>query len=251
MEQIEKTKEYDKFKLLKGNRPLDRYHLKKLKESIEKDNRLNLHPIIVNENYEVIDGQHRLETAKQLGIDIFFIKSNTVCDDHLIICNVNQKSFDVENYIDFFAIKEKKEEYIQLRDMLKSSGLKPKALLTLILGTVSATILEFLKTGKFKFPANQEPLEVLNFYFDFSAYVKDKRIKPFSIFTNHNFTRALRWIFKTSGFESEIFFKKLDLRWFDLKPQRTSEDWYSLLIGIYNFKNHNRIDDEYTKKSSI
>jgi hypothetical protein len=249
MEQVEKTKEYDKFKYLVGNRPLNKSHLKKLKESIEKSNHLNLHPIIVNQNYEIIDGQHRLECARQIGCEIFYIKSDSIKDEHLIECNVNQKSFEVENYIDFFAVKEKKEEYIQLRDMLKSSELKPKALLTLILGTVSANLLEFLKTGKFRFPTKDDPLEVLNFFFDFSAYVKDKRIKPFSMFSNHNFTRALRWLFKTTGFESELFFKKLDLRWFDLKPQRTSEDWYSLLISIYNFKNHNRIEDEYPRKN--
>jgi hypothetical protein len=242
MEQVEKTKDYSKFKYLDGNRPIEKHHLRKLKASIEKDNHLNLHPIIVNEGFFVIDGQHRLEVAKLLGIEIFYIKSNKINDLHLIECNVNQKSWEIENYIDFFAIKEKKQEYIQLKEMLKSSGLKPKALLTLLLGVVSNNILEFLKTGKFKFPENQEPLEVLNFYFDFTAYVKDKRLKPYSMFTNHNFTRALRWLFKTSGFESSIFFKKLDLRWFDLKPQRSAEEWYELLINIYNFKNHNKLD---------
>jgi hypothetical protein len=245
MEQIEKTKEYGKFKFLDGNRPIDKYHVKKLKQSIEKSNHLNLHPIIINHNYEIIDGQHRLEAAKQLDVEIFFIKSGLVNDDHLIDCNVNQKSFDVENYIDYFAIKEKKSEYILLKQMLKSSGLKPKALLTLILGTVSNSILEFLKTGKFKFPSSEEPNQVLNFYFDFSSYVKDKRLKPFSMFTNHNFTRSLRWLFKTNGFDSVVFFKKLDMRWFDLKPQRTAEEWYELLTSIYNYKNHNRIEAEY------
>jgi len=245
MEQVQHTKEYANFKYLIGNRPLNRSHLKKLKQSIEKSNHLNLHPIIVNNNFEVIDGQHRLQCAKDLGVDIFFIKSDKVADEHLIECNVNQKSFECENYIEFYAIKDKKPEYIQLRDMLKSSGLKPKALLTLLLGVVSSSLLDFLKTGKFKFPTVEEPLEVLNFYFDFSAYAKDKRIKPFSMFTNHNFTRALRWLFKTTGFEQALFFKKLDLRWFDLKPQRTSEDWYSLLISIYNFKNHSRLELEY------
>ncbi|HWY35557.1 MAG TPA: ParB N-terminal domain-containing protein [Nitrosopumilaceae archaeon] len=251
MQQVEKTLDYQRFSYLTGNRPIDRYHLKKLKASIEKNNHLNLHPIIVNNKFEIIDGQHRLEAAKQLGVEIFFIKSDTIEDDHLIDCNVNQKSFEVENYIDYFAVKEKKAEYIQLKDMLKATGLKPKALLTLLLGVVSANILEFLKTGKFKFPGREEPLEVLNFYFDFTAYVKDKRIKPHSMFTNHNFTRALRWIFKTTGFESDLFFKKLDLRWFDLKPQRGAEDWYALLINIYNFKNHSRIEGEFGKITQI
>lgn len=247
MEQVEKTKDYDKFKILKGNRPINRPHIRKLKESIEKSNHLNLHPIIVNEKLEVIDGQHRLQVARELGVEIFYIKSDKIEDDHLIDCNVNQKSFECENYIEYFAIKDKKPEYIQLKNMLKLSGLKPKALLTLILGSVSSSLLEFLKTGKFKFPESENSDEILNFYYDFIAYTKDKRIKPVSIFSNHNFTRSLRWLFKTTGFESEIFFKKLDLKWFDLKPQRTSEEWYSLLISIYNFKNHNRLEDEWTK----
>ncbi len=245
MDQIEKTKDYSIFKLLTGNRPLNRAHLKKLKESIEKNNHLNLHPIVVNQNYEIIDGQHRLECAKQLNVDIFFIRSDKVVDEHLIDCNVNQKSFECENYIDYFAIKDKKPEYIQLKRMLEISGLKPKALLTLILGTVSTNLLEFLKTGKFKFPAAEDPKNVMDFYYDFISYAKDKRLKPISMFTNHNFTRSLRWLFKTTGFETSIFFKKLDMRWFDLKPQRTAEDWYSLLINIYNFKNHSRLENEY------
>lgn len=247
MEQVERTQEYDRFKILSGNRPLDRTHLKKLKASIEKSNHLNLHPVIVNQNFEVIDGQHRLQCARELGVEIFFIKSDTVADTHLIECNVNQKSFECENYIAYFAIKERNPEYIQLKEMIKASGLKPKALLTLILGVFSSSLLEFLKTGKFRFPKAEDPSQVLQFYLDFIAYAQDKRLRPISMFTNHNFTRALRWLHKTTGFESHMLFKKLDLRWFDLKPQRTSEDWYALLISIYNFKNHSRLDGEYGK----
>lgn len=242
MRQIQQTKDYSIFKKMEGNRHLDRFHLKKLSSAIQKDNQLNVHPIIVNSDFYVIDGQHRLEAAKSLGLEIFYIQSETVTDLHVIYGNVNQKSFEVENYIDYFAIKEKNAVYIQLKGMLNSSGLRPKALLTLILGVVSPNILDFLKTGKFQFPSNEDPKKIMDFYFDLLAYVKDKRIKPVSMFTNHNFTRALRWLFNTTGFESAIFFRKLDMRWFDLKPQRAAEDWYTLLISIYNFKNHNRIE---------
>lgn len=247
MQNVEKTSNYDQFQYLQGNRPIDKYHLKKLKASIEKNNHLNLHPIIVNDKFEVIDGQHRLNAAKELGYEVYYIRSSTIEDDHLIDCNVNQKSFEVENFIDFFAIKEKKEEYIKLKQMLKSTGLKPKALLTLILGVVSTNLLEFLKTGKFIFPPKENVMEVLDFYQDFMTYANDKRLKPKGMFTNHNFTRSLRWLHKTTGFDKSLFFKKLDLRWFDLKPQRTSEEWYELLISIYNFKNHNRLENEYSK----
>lgn len=242
MIQVQKTKDYSIFKKMDGNRSLHKYHLKKLTAAIEKDNQLEVHPIIVNKDMCVIDGQHRLQAAKTLGFDIFYLQSETVGDLHVIYGNVNQKGFEVDNFIDYFAIKDRNPAYIELKGMLKATGLKPKALLTLILGVVSPNILEFLKTGKFQFPTKEDPKKVLNLYFDFIAYVKDKRLKPISMFTNHNFTRSLRWLFNTTGFESSIFFKKLDLRWFDLKPQRAAEDWYALLINIYNFKNHNRIE---------
>lgn len=248
MHQVEKTKDYEKFHILQGNRPIDKYHLKKLTASIQKNNHLNLHPIVVNENFEVIDGQHRLAVCKILGLEVFYVKSDSVKDEHLIECNVNQKSFEVDNYINFYATKEKKPEYIRMQKMLKTSGLKPKAILTLLLGTVSSNILEFIKTGKFIFPDDISD-DILDFYLRFKGYCQDKRIRPLSIFTNHNFTRALRWIYKTTGFEEDVLFKKLDMRWFDLKPQRTSEDWYSLLISIYNFKSHQKIESEYGKEN--
>lgn len=242
MSQINNTKDYSIFKKMDGNRPLDRFHLKKLSVAIERDNQLDVHPIIVNKDFYVIDGQHRLEAAKALGLDVFYIQSETVTDIHVIDGNVNQKSFEVENYIDYFSVKERNPIYIELKSLLKTTGLKPKALLTLILGIVSPNILNFLKTGKFQFPVQQDIKKIIDFYLNFLSYVKDKRIKPIGMFTNYNFTRALRWLYQTNLFDSSIFFKKLDLRWFDLKPQRTAEDWYSLLISIYNFKNHNRIE---------
>lgn len=245
MEQVQKTKNYAQFKYLLGNRPIDRYHLRKLRESIENNNHLNLHPIIVNQDFEIIDGQHRFEVARDLGLDVYFIKSDIIKDEHLIDCNVNQKSFEVENFIEFFAIKEKNPEYIQLKAILKSSGLKPKALLTLVLGTANPHVLGFIKTGKFKFPESQDHTQIMDSYMDFLEYVKDKRIKPFGMFSNHNFARAFRWLFLTTGFNMQIFFNKFDNQWFKLRPQATSQDWYNLLLEIYNNKNRDKLENEY------
>lgn len=245
MDQVEKTINYETFKILEGNRKIDRYHLKKLMISIQKNNRLNLHPIIINKDCEVIDGQHRLEAAKQLNLEIFYIKSDTINDEHLIECNANQKSWEVQNFIEYFCVKKCLPAYIELNLLLKSTGLKPKALMTIILGNVTNEILDFLKTGKFIFPKNSNHKQLLDSYLNFISYVKDKRIKPFSMFSNHYFSRAFRWLIKAEGFDYSLFLKKLDLRWFDLKPQRSSEDWYKLLVSIYNFKNHSKIEEIY------
>lgn len=248
---IQSTKDYSKFQKMTGNRQLDRKHFRKLREAVLRENQLSLHPIIVNKDMAIIDGQHRLEVAKDLGVDIYYIQSDSVSDMHLIEGNANQKSWDVENYIDFFAIKEQKPDYILLKNLMSESGLKPKAILTLVIGAISPILLDFLKTGKFAFPKFTNPKELIEFYLKFKVYVEDKRIKPIAMFTNFNFTRALRWIYLTSGFDTAVFFRKLDQKWFDLKPQRCAEDWYKLLITIYNFRNNDKISDEWTESKAV
>lgn len=244
--EIQHTKNYEIFRKMEGNRHLDLKHLRKLRSSILRENQLAIHPIIVNSQMSVIDGQHRLEVAKELGLEIFYVKSDDVSDSHLIEGNVNQKSWEVENFIDYFAIKEKKSDYIQLKELIKLTSLKPKALLSLIIGAISPILLEFLKTGKFQFPKHTDPKVLVDFFLRFQGYANDKKLRPGSMFTNFNFTKALRWIYLTGNFSEDTFFKKLDMRWFDLKPQRTAQDWYKLLINIYNYKNYDKISDEWS-----
>ena len=76
MKQIQSTREYDQFKLINGNRTVVEGRVKVLMYSIERNNRLDVNPIIVNQNMEVIDGQHRLEAARRLGEPIYFIIDN-------------------------------------------------------------------------------------------------------------------------------------------------------------------------------
>ena len=69
--QIHQTTDYSMFQTLEGNRNLNKLHLKRLKNSFQK--KYLLSPIIVNEKFEIIDGQHRFEAGKQLGLPINFL----------------------------------------------------------------------------------------------------------------------------------------------------------------------------------
>jgi ParB-like nuclease domain len=249
MQEIKKTTDYSIFKKLDGNRGIVRSHVNKLVEAIRIDNQLELHPIVINKDYAVIDGQHRLEAAKRLSKPIYYLKSDTVSDLHLVECNSNQKTFKMSNFVDFFALKDKNPEYIQLKNLFDNHKLSPKALLCLVIGNCSTPLLTMLKSGKFRFPSDKIYLETLAFYDEFMAYVKDKRITPMVMFTAHGFSKAVRWLFLTKGFDKQVFFTKLDQRWFHLKPQARAENWYELLVEIYNFRNQSAIELEYGKTS--
>ena len=68
---IQKSKDYNIFKTLTGNRELNISHKEKLKKSF-KENYL-ISPIIINEKYEIIDGQHRFNAARELGYYVYYI----------------------------------------------------------------------------------------------------------------------------------------------------------------------------------
>ena len=57
------TTDYDKFKFLEGNRKLRLNNLEKMRESMIEEQLVI--PICVNENFEIIDGQHRYTICKE------------------------------------------------------------------------------------------------------------------------------------------------------------------------------------------
>lgn len=65
------TTDYEQFKRLKGNRDVTNKRVAIIKESILQVGYIS-NPIIVNEDYEVIDGQGRLEALRQLGMPVEF-----------------------------------------------------------------------------------------------------------------------------------------------------------------------------------
>ena len=74
--QVNQTTDYSKFKTLKGNRSVNKLHVKRLQKSFKQSYLLS--PIIVNQNYEIIDGQHRFNAAKAENLPVNFI----LCNDY-------------------------------------------------------------------------------------------------------------------------------------------------------------------------
>jgi hypothetical protein len=92
------TYNHDTFVLLDTNRDIAPNHKEKLKKNIQK---YGLHPvpILINENFEVIDGQHRLKACQELNLPVYFI-----CGQGLDMSTANQinlvgKTFQVVDAI--------------------------------------------------------------------------------------------------------------------------------------------------------
>lgn len=71
---IQETTDYKKFNVLSANRDTARAHIEGIKKSIERNgNFTQFSPILVNEKFEIIDGQHRFTALTELGLPVFYI----------------------------------------------------------------------------------------------------------------------------------------------------------------------------------
>lgn len=245
---ILKTSDYKLFKQMPGNRVINHENVDNIVESIKKNNKLHVHPIIVNEEMYVIDGQHRLVAAVKLNVPIYYVVSSGKDEledayEHIMSANINQKSWSIEDFLHLYAIKNNDEDYKQFIAMMSKLKLRARALIGLIFGGNTGHIVESMKIGKFKMPDDKAQNEhVCNQYLQFQEFVQKRKLKPFSMFTTYHFCSAFRMLLINESCEISLFFSKLENRWFELKPQGTSREWFKILIGIYNWKNSNKIE---------
>lgn len=113
------TKNYDKFKWLKGNRPISTSHVNYLKKKIEENGNLTPQfPLDVNENMEIIDGQHRLEALKILKEPVYYQIKPSLDINSVISLNTGQKNWSWKDFAQSYADRGDRnyQEFIKLSE---------------------------------------------------------------------------------------------------------------------------------------
>lgn len=124
---IYQTTDYNMFNNVNGNRVVNTINQKKIVTSM-KEKQL-LIPICVNEKMEIIDGQHRYEACKELGLPVYFYVADGYTIDDVKRANLVNRIWtkadflnsylaqNNENYIDFYEILNFYQ--VNLNDVLK------------------------------------------------------------------------------------------------------------------------------------
>lgn len=112
-----KTQNYSAFKKIVGNRELSERNIKAIVKNI-KDNGLKPTIVIVNENMEVIDGQHRIEALKRLNLPVLYQVHPGLTLADCVAMNTSGVNWRAEDYIDSYA-EMGNEHYINLKWYVK------------------------------------------------------------------------------------------------------------------------------------
>lgn len=100
------TDEYDAFNLYEMNRDIDKnYVVNKIKKSLLEQGWLPDFPMLVDEDFNIIDGQHRFIAAKELGIKIPVKISKAFTDQQMIVINNATKRWTDKDFIAYRAKK--------------------------------------------------------------------------------------------------------------------------------------------------
>jgi len=128
------TKNWSAMTFLKDNRDIDDGDVKRLAESIKNEGQLQ--PIVLNEKWEIIEGQHRVHACQLLDIPILYVISVGATIKQTIVMNNNQKSWRNKDYLKCFSHKNHKNsaEYKKIGAFIDEYGLNFSVSINLLAG---------------------------------------------------------------------------------------------------------------------
>lgn len=236
---ILKTKDYEIFKKYHLNREIDKRNLEVLKHSIGKSNLLSYRPIVVNTNMEVVDGQHRLEAAKQLNVEIYYQIQEKVNDDDIIYLN-NQKGWDMVQYLEYW-VKRKKKEYLKFQQLSIELEIPFSHLLLFTQNSGRMAFKDF-KNGNFVLKNEQLIRSEVGRINKIKSYIKEKLPNQCRNFlVQKTFSKALLFFLSLDQVDSDLFFDKIQKCIGKLYTCSCSRDYVTQFTNIYNYKNQTPI----------
>lgn len=229
--------------MLNFNRNLDNNNLKNLKTSMEKRNLLPYNPIIVDSNYNVIDGQHRLQICKELQLPVYYVIAEDYKDHDVILLNINSKKWALNDYIGYHS-DHGQDSYNWLEQTAEKYEWTVQQLINCI-GNDFGNI----RQGTFKIDEDQRITteNVIKRVDTFLRTFKEKTITPKNQLlwiTSRACLSSLYAIMQVPKLKPEEFAAKcvsLDTK-LDKRPNK--KQYLKMFLDIWNFKRSNRINLE-------
>lgn len=233
--EVFETSDYARFKVLSGNRPIKPSHLKFLKASISEHGDLGV-PIITNEDFEIIDGQHRKAALEELGLPVQYIVKKGFKLPQVHVLNTNRKNWNMTEFMNCYADLGKKY-YIRYKEFYLKYGFPQSITFSIIIGYAvgaaphirSGISLDSFKRGEFIFKNPEEAEDRA-----------EKIIMLKDIYYGYKksfFVHAMLRLFRFEDYNHSEFVSKLKYQLDKLLIEPNSVNGYLRIFeDVYNYK---------------
>lgn len=225
------TSDYSIFKFLRQNREVGRPLVRRLAQSLALSNLLHTNPILVTPQMEIIDGQHRLEACKILKIPVVYAVDDNYKAEHML-ARQEAKPWQLKDRVRFHACEH--PDWDRLQRARTTTGAPYKVLLALLGYTgkaVSKKLLEggYLADGDRWMQVEErgaQVAEIQRWLYDHTA------LRHHRFYREWKFAKAVCNLLD-SGLDFDKLLHKIQVNHFDLKYEKSVEEYEALLRRIY------------------
>ena len=228
---VYKTKHYNLFSFIDGNRNINKAHLKRIELSLSRK-QLPV-PIIVDEGYKIFDGQHRYEACKKIGLPIYYLIIPNLSLSDVQVINANMKNWTTDDYCDSYCKIGKNKDYFKYREYKERFGFGHNETLVLLNGSgknehESRGLWQNFRDGKFK---------ILNYSVSIKNAEKILMTAPYyDGYKRRSYVFALLHCFNQEGYNHQTFLRKLKFQSSKMLDQTTVKNHLIMIERVYNFK---------------
>lgn len=228
---IYQTTDYDLFHLLPENRALDPGHVRKLVAQITQSNLLHIKPLDVTATLGIIDGQHRLAAARELGLPVYYKIGQQLSEADITTLNVAQKNWTGTDYLHFWTVKGR-TNYVALTAFRQRHPTLSFSNAKLLMGVSAKSNAEEFRAGRWQAGEAYQAEQVAELVERIAAEVPTFK-QP-----NHSgFVAALYHCVTTvEGFNAKEFMHKLLANPRALVPCASLKQWLAMFQEIYNYR---------------
>ena len=238
---VHSTTEYSLFRRHPQNRNPDPTNLRKLEASIKFKNLLSFRPILVNEKGEVIDGQHRLQVAQMLNVEIFYIVQKQACVEDIVLLNENQKKWTLADYGNFHH-KSGNTNYEKMFQFSSKNKIPLNVAIPLLNIDRNSKSSNAFKDGSWKFPGQEiiaEKERLLGFCQEVVMLIDRKTVGQKKYLASSGFTKAITTFLDSDQVDFDTFMRKIETKPDLFRGCARLMDYISIFKTVYNYRNQN------------
>ena len=141
---IMESDDYALFTMSDKNRKISKRQVDKIKESIEVIGYINQAPILVDDNFVIIDWQHRFMACRELDLPIYYQMVDWDTNKIMISLNASQKNWGLPDYISHYS-KQNIEWFVYFLEFQEKYNLPFTSTLALLTDTNTKNIWSKIK----------------------------------------------------------------------------------------------------------
>lgn len=232
------TTQYDLFDLFPENRNINPAHVAWLQARVEEKNLLHLNPMIVDGEGRILDGQHRLRVAENLGVPIYYVltQNGEMGIEDVAGTNSATRRWARTDYLHYWC-ERGSQHYLALRDFWKKHErwLTLSAATAVCLGESASSTLTDLQRNAF----NTGKFQILDMRFalKFAEAMRDF-LPHFRHATDRAFMAAVCYLLRHPQYDHGRMRKKIEAYPALLQPQRDRDNYLENLEELYNYYSH-------------